>query len=245
MLKQSRRGFTLIELLVVIAIIAILAAILFPVFARARAKAQQIKCLSNLKQLGLAMIMYASDYNELFPFGLWGVMVSPLNPDATVATTVKATDGWGNFLMPYIKNVDILRCPSRQFDNRWEEKGIPAPGYALNSSLSGYGNAVGVAWAGGVQTPCDTAMFYEYNYPSGVNIWVEYGSGYIIYGGTSAAYWHNAMEGDPAPDIKAHNGGMNVCFVDGHAKWHSAEAIEQLCADSLPPTGKSDFWGWY
>lgn len=90
-----RKGFTLIELLVVIAIIAILAAILFPVFARARAKAQQASCLSNIKQLQLGMIMYASDNDQRYPLaGGTGI------PD------------WANAVYPYVKNVQIYLCPS-------------------------------------------------------------------------------------------------------------------------------------
>src|SRR5579872_7481927 len=81
-----RSGFTLIELLVVIAIIAILAAILFPVFAQAREKARAITCLSNLKQIGLACTMYTQDYDETLPFA-WS-----------------AQGGWYNLLQPYIKN---------------------------------------------------------------------------------------------------------------------------------------------
>ncbi len=88
----DRRGFTLIELLVVIAIIAILAAILFPVFARAREKARQASCMSNLKQMGLSFFMYISDYDEMFP----------VNPE------------WKTRLQPYIRTTEINRCPSRK-----------------------------------------------------------------------------------------------------------------------------------
>jgi prepilin-type N-terminal cleavage/methylation domain-containing protein/prepilin-type processing-associated H-X9-DG protein len=91
---MKRSGFTLIELLVVIAIIAILAAILFPVFARARAKAQQNNCLSNLKQLQLGLIMYASDYDNTFPCYGSGV------------------DVWQGLILPYVKNTQIYICPS-------------------------------------------------------------------------------------------------------------------------------------
>lgn len=97
---MSRRGFTLIELLVVIAIIAILAAILFPVFARAREKARQTSCLSNVKQFGLAVEMYLSDYDERYP-------VRELQ---TVDGPGGLTD-YGIFY-PYMKNADMLHCPS-------------------------------------------------------------------------------------------------------------------------------------
>src|SRR5437763_15204405 len=100
-IKGGRRqsvGFTLIELLVVIAIIAILAAILFPVFAQAREKARQASCGSNTRQIGLGILMYVQDYDEHFPFGGW-------RPNDI------GTDEWQNSTAPYIKNKGIFRCP--------------------------------------------------------------------------------------------------------------------------------------
>jgi len=95
-----RRGFTLIELLVVIAIIAILAAILFPVFARAREKARQASCQSNLKQLALGVMMYAQDYDERFPTRYY------------VPTGWTSGFQWSNVIEPYVKNWDLFKCPS-------------------------------------------------------------------------------------------------------------------------------------
>ena len=112
---MKRRGFTLIELLVVIAIIAILAAILFPVFARARASARQTQCISNLRQLGLALEMYASDYRDLYPWAcdsadshvpeIW----APLPEwQALIPTMPRLID----VLQPYTNNRELFRCPA-------------------------------------------------------------------------------------------------------------------------------------
>src|SRR3954471_3517680 len=96
--RARRRGFTLIELLVVIAIIAILAAILFPVFARARENARRSSCQSNLKQLGLGVAQYTQDYDEKFPYA----MVSNTSYDF----------GWSVIIQPYVKSTQLLQCPS-------------------------------------------------------------------------------------------------------------------------------------
>src|SRR5881628_3390520 len=93
--EERHRGFTLIELLVVIAIIAILAAILFPVFAKARSKARATACLSNLSQIGKALMMYAQDFDERFPLA---------NPKAFFEPDANA-------LRPYLKNEAVRRCP--------------------------------------------------------------------------------------------------------------------------------------
>lgn len=101
------KGFTLIELLVVIAIIAILAAILFPVFARARENARRASCLSNLKQIGLSMMMYVQDYDEhLTALNLSNTGV--VLPDGSTHTT----ELWFQMLYPYMKNIQIMNCPS-------------------------------------------------------------------------------------------------------------------------------------
>ncbi|HZO87569.1 MAG TPA: prepilin-type N-terminal cleavage/methylation domain-containing protein [Chthonomonadaceae bacterium] len=107
---RSKSGFTLIELLVVIAIIAILAAILFPVFAQARERARAVSCLSNTKQLGLAEMMYAQDYDETYWSNPWpGGGISPGNCEAPACA---GTTFWSDLLMPYIKNTGIFDCPS-------------------------------------------------------------------------------------------------------------------------------------
>ncbi len=104
---QRSKGFTLIELLVVIAIIAILAAILFPVFAQAREKARAVSCLSNTKQLSLGMQMYVQDYDETFPYWNWG------NSWAFGSTSPNHFESlWFNAIYPYVKNAQIFACPS-------------------------------------------------------------------------------------------------------------------------------------
>ena len=115
---SNRRGFTLIELLVVIAIIAILAAILFPVFARAREKARQASCTSNLKQIGLAIHMYADDYDMLLPLA----NQYPAEPPPDDAYH-QGWPGIDDVLEPYTKNRQIFRCPSDK-DNTWQTQGI-------------------------------------------------------------------------------------------------------------------------
>ncbi len=106
--RSVRRGFTLIELLVVIAIIAILAAILFPVFAKAREQARKTACLSNMKQIGLAMFMYAQDYDEVLAPRYGGSDPS----DYEFVGTVGYQKTWKSLFVPYIKNKDVYRCPS-------------------------------------------------------------------------------------------------------------------------------------
>ncbi|GIV21100.1 MAG: hypothetical protein KatS3mg023_2851 [Armatimonadota bacterium] len=109
---RLRNAFTLIELLVVIAIIAILAAILFPVFAQARDKARQASCLSNVKQIGTAMMMYAQDYDEVLPRNAYADAPRVLEGEHF---TNCSTPRWMDVIQPYVKNLQIFNCPSDPF----------------------------------------------------------------------------------------------------------------------------------
>ncbi len=174
---QQRSAFTLIELLVVIAIIAILAAILFPVFAQARAKARQTACLSNLKQIGTGLMMYTQDNDECYPSRAWnggnGVCFDPGTIGAVSGTPNPYCSlyNWPVQLQPYTKSIQILVCPSDSNQtrntvttNNGNKFAVPVPlSYAVNTLLymytpdnhPGYQNTGPVTLAQ-VQTPAST-----------------------------------------------------------------------------------------
>lgn len=192
--KRSR-GFTLIELLVVIAIIAILAAILFPVFARAREKARQASCASNEKQIGLGLLMYAQDYDERF----MNVRQGP--------------GGWNALIQPYVKNWQVFVCPS--FSQYVRTCGpVTGHGNSANSGPPWNGVYEGGYMLCGWERCCwPGPKLGEFQVPAQIYLVVE--------GNCMGAYW-GAFVTDGAPwhhhDYR-HNEGLNVCFVDGHVKW--------------------------
>lgn len=217
---MRRRGFTLIELLVVIAIIAILAAILFPVFAKAREKARQTSCLSNVKQIGLAVLQYAQDNDETFPFHrtLVGSGQAIEHAVYTGGTGGKLTVVlYCDAIYPYVKNSQIFKCPSRP--TAWL-------GYSWNYVLGYYGNFPGRSGPlyqgrtlAAVDRPADTGMLVDARSARGrpecVCICCDSCSGwYYVLGGQNYS---------ARPYVYAlHNEGDNICFVDGHAKWYHA-----------------------
>jgi prepilin-type N-terminal cleavage/methylation domain-containing protein/prepilin-type processing-associated H-X9-DG protein len=157
-LRRQRIGFTLIELLVVIAIIAILAAILFPVFAQAREKARQASCLSNMKQIGLGMSMYVQDYDETFPHSPWNTQAVGTADNDSGNPNYKTRFTWIWQLYPYTKNRKIWVCPSdpnpknpngAAYSLTPGEWGIPTPNsYGVNMHLFPYVVAPGESCSG-------------------------------------------------------------------------------------------------
>jgi len=209
MKRQS--GFTLIELLVVIAIIAILAAILFPVFARARENARKSSCMSNVKQLGMGVTMYVQDYDEAFPLryqgtsGNTGVRWYPLAGQPTY------------LLEPYVKSTAAFRCPS--VTANW-------------TTWYGYNNMIGRTPAEGpvtlsmVEQVADLVVLGDdqfgagwYYPPSGGT--GNWGANFCKTPGTGAA---GIQWGVNAP-YGRHSEGVNVAFADGHTKWIKPEVL--------------------
>ena len=219
MKTTAKSGFTLIELLVVIAIIAILAAILFPVFAQAREKARQTSCMSNMRQTGLAVNMYLQDWDE---------HTCKTHHDLGAGETIADLYTWYQPLQPYIKNGSIFRCPSMNDTPTVFPTGITLANwntYRTDYLINGFfSHGIGIA---AISSPAEQIMiaerhsgiaFFDYHPWASApdNNWERGfldGSGYKI--------------GDPSSDtqlldptnIGRHSQGSNYDFADGHVKW--------------------------
>ncbi|MCC2667577.1 MAG: prepilin-type N-terminal cleavage/methylation domain [Armatimonadetes bacterium] len=251
---QRRRGFTLIELLVVIAIIAILAAILFPVFAQAREAARKTSCASQLNQIGKGLMMYVQDYDE------------SLCP--TRITHVAWRQGvWDYLIQPYVKNSKIFTCPSYQpaaTPADWGWSLTYGMNYRLTQASPTVLDDAGSLWFGttnisSIRAPANTIYVCDNVYMENDNGQVLHNedptkwtlrtgswnpSGYVRFpqhppgnqGGTDyiACCYGAGNSGDRFRPAPIHQGGTNTVFVDGHAKWYRTSMLVN------PPRGGVD-----
>ena len=235
-LAPPQAGFTLIELLVVIAIIAILASILFPVFARVRENARRSSCQSNMKQLALGVMQYSQDYDERYP------SVGPCMVDNAGAPA--DNPGWSVAIQPYVKSTQVLQCPS--------DKNLPGATFAdkgfsdyFYNVQIGYTNATfgySVPSNGSNGTPLKQSQI---DFPSNTLLLGETGGTQPdLSRGDAGLFWapdkwracgniqpwgpvsqNGYMKDYPDQTFKKHLEGANYAFTDGHVKWYTPEKI--------------------
>jgi len=258
--RRSVSAFTLIELLVVIAIIAILAAILFPVFAKARSQARKTVGLSNLKELGLGTMMYVQDYDETFPYYNWGVMSCSEVGTGGVSISGNSpqfqyysASAWCNSLQPYIKNLGIFQDPGDKLKQQ--------PGYCINfpqsNFVAGASSWTKSTWCsyGWAESASGKALA-SFSSPASDVLWGDYG-GVLIdawgrFGYTSDLYlrrtiwsdlpWQtNDIRGLSTPPTDADwqanafgvrwETGSNETLMDGHAKYFFSKSLQEVGPD--------------
>jgi prepilin-type N-terminal cleavage/methylation domain-containing protein len=265
MIPRKRGGFTLIELLVVIAIIAILAAILFPVFAQAREQAHKASCISNLKQLGTATAMYVQDYDETMPLGEvnlgfwsssspvpadWSMYVSP-------ASQQKYQNFWANSLQPYIKNYEVYFCPSAPVST------IPAfgvlPGKTPAYVTYTYNGLLHATALATINSPSQLPLYFE-GLGKYSSTGYAYTSPFLSCFGQTCQYQPPAA-GCPGgsgarsviygayPTAWVHGKGMNFCQTDGSVKWRPVGGVAVNASlnsiNNGPTDRRVDPWKYY
>lgn len=272
-MSRRFRAFTLIELLVVIAIIIILAAILFPVFERAREKANQAGCLSHMRQLGLAVMMYTEDYDETLPWS-WGAPGAeyPLDPPNAVPT-------WAELIYPYTKNLGVFGCPAN-LPNYAEYRKRCLKGwfdcltqpelvrrYAQYGARSYSANAYVLGWLGanpnGAHGPGSVRSLGAIPQPAqaiALTESISFGTVLRLPTGTTPAaamHWWWAISDEcwaytemrysqetaAWSSLLLHNDGANYVMADGHAKWYRPS---QTLAPLEVVNGqpKGNLWQW-
>ena len=238
---KVRKGFTLIELLVVIAIIAILAAILFPVFAKAREKARQTACLSNARQMTTAILSYVQDNDEMLPGWTTLCWLSMHDTNYPVDTSP-----WHIDIMPYIKNKQLFTCPSAEmlanFRGCWDPTGnwYVDLNYGYNERMS---HSLSDRRPDGTCTCLAAKRLVGWKYPSQTLVVADSKCGMVwgedpVYQGlifrvacpdADTSRYCTCSGARPAQaDLEKyarHNGGSNIGLLDGHAKWWRCMSI--------------------
>lgn len=261
-LDKNKPGFTLIELLVVIAIIAILAAILFPVFARARENARRASCMSNLKQLGIASLMYVQDYDEKYPHTVVVMQPSETPPDGGFWS---GTDWfWPQTLYPYDNSIQVAVCPSSPYIPVVSGRIAPLEGsYGANVMVFSYYTSTSTISIASLQSPANTYMLMD----SGT-----YALGPVAGGPTpitdpQGSFWYLPGTGPGSAINQINNGvgfsssnmnqdfasgrhfsGVNVAFADGHVKWLQSSTVyneAKKCTDCLTTHNTQSDWNPY
>ena len=223
--RNTKGAFTLIELLIVIAIIAILAAILFPVFARARENARRTSCSSNLKQLGLGVMQYIQDYDETYPFN-WDY-------DGGGSITNPELEGWRYYMQPYVKSVQIFQCPSSAPPSGTTTANIKittpsATGISVAFRYNYAANANIIRKQTFTATPAVPLKISAMQRPSEMlliadslhnnldsDIWTVVNASKPVVNVSAATDAGSSIE----PESARHLGGSNIVFADGHVKW--------------------------
>jgi len=206
-------GFTLIELLVVVAVIAILAGLLFPLFARVRERAYQTVCLSNLKQIGGAFHLYLQDWDEAYP------LVSYSKADSSVVL-------WAEVLLPYLVNTQVLVCPTNPYT--WPLKDDIPSTYAMNLYFPPWGPALDLANT----LKDDSVLHSDIPQPSLLILAVDSRGGHYVQDVEADIPGVSLSPSFPPPDkgsLNTHLGKVSFLFCDGHAK-------AMKMADTLYPT---------
>lgn len=252
-------GFTLIELLVVVAIISLLAAILFPVFARARESARRASCLSNMKQIGLGFMMYVQDYDGRYPLAAYHPLGVGSNNPAQLQTdhsypgyvygvynntgaTVTRYITWMDLIFPYVKSTQIFECPSYtpRPDLTHNPYNLHIPSYGYNVAISNW-NLYGqyFKWKPPKDIPLTQSSIEK---ASKVFLSLDYESQYSWMANPWNWYgWANSSNSTVHSSMIPHLEGFNAIYADGHAKWMSkaqmsGATVTQLSGWCNPPT---------
>jgi prepilin-type N-terminal cleavage/methylation domain-containing protein len=225
-LARNRSAFTLIELLVVIAIIALLAAILFPVFSRARENARRTSCIGNMKQIGMGFMQYAQDYDERYPTQA-SAAPAPYADFINQAVTY-SNQNWIVSIYPYIKSWQVFKCPStmnfRTTANTPGVGGVPTrdsnTGYVANGVLI-QEHDLGPRRMALISNPSSivlvSELYYSYSYSLLRPIRSPASS-------SQYTYWNYVGNSDPGMNNQHFDGGVQA-FADGHVKWRKQSAI--------------------